>query len=124
MRVLGAEFYSRRGQEGAGAGLKVWSRERPIPLSERVPVLENMGFRVVDEHTYRITPGPNGEAGTEVWLHDMLLEPAEAAQGDFDLEALKQRLMPEDVARVAPFPIPEEWGGMTGQCSVVDGGWL
>ena len=39
-------------------------------------------------------------------------------------EALKQRLMPEDVARVAPFPIPEEWGWMTGQCSVVDGGWL
>ena len=38
----------------ARAGLKVLSRSRPIPLSERVPVLENMGFRVVDERTYHI----------------------------------------------------------------------
>ena len=35
-------------------GLKVWSHGRPIPLSERVPVLENMGFRVVDEHTFEV----------------------------------------------------------------------
>ena len=27
----------------------MWSHAKPIPLSERVPVLENMGFRVVDE---------------------------------------------------------------------------
>ena len=39
-------------------------------------------------------------------------------------QALKRRLMPEDVARVALFLISEESGGMTGQCSVVDGGWL
>ena len=43
------------------AGLKVLSRSRPIPLSERVPVLENMGFRVVDERTYHIAAGmPHG----------------------------------------------------------------
>ena len=35
-------------------GLKVWSHGRPIPLSERVPVLENMGFRVVDERTFQV----------------------------------------------------------------------
>ena len=27
-----------------------------MPLSERVPVLENMGFRVVDERTYHVAP--------------------------------------------------------------------
>src|SRR5213078_762743 len=68
--------------------LKVWSREKPIALSERVPVLENMGFRVVDERTYRIDPNDTGTA--EVWLHDMLLERADGAA--FDLEALKGRL--------------------------------
>ena len=49
---------------GAGtarAGLKVFSQSRPIPLSERVPVLENMGFRVVDERTYHIRA--EGRAG-------------------------------------------------------------
>ena len=34
------------------ARLKLWSHGRPLPLSERVPVLEHMGFTVVDESTY------------------------------------------------------------------------
>ena len=86
MRPLGADFYSRRGSDKAAAGLKVWSRQRPIPLSERVPVLENIGFRVVDELTYRIEPA----GAAEVWLHDMVLERADGAA--IELEALKQRL--------------------------------
>src|SRR5215469_3830052 len=54
-RPLGVDFYRRH--DGEGVGLKVWSYERPIPLSDRVPVLENMGFRVVDEATHRIARG-------------------------------------------------------------------
>src|SRR4051794_30187589 len=88
IRPLGADFYSRREGDRSAAGLKVWSREKPIALSERVPVLENMGFKVVDERTYRIEPSDAGAA--EVWLHDMLLERADATA--FDLEALKARL--------------------------------
>ena len=70
-RPLGVEFYPR-GEDGKSCvGLKVWSRGRPIPLSERVPVLENMGFRVVDEQTFQV----GGEPGA--WLHDMVLERAD-----------------------------------------------
>ena len=69
---LGVEFYARRGEDPGAAGLKVFSRERPIPLSERVPVLENMGFKVVDERTYRIEP--SADETQQVWLHDMQLE--------------------------------------------------
>ena len=87
-RPLGADFHGRDDGDKASAGLKVWSRERPIALSERVPVLENMGFRVVDERTYRIELG--GTEKSEVWLHDMMLERADG--GDFALEALKARL--------------------------------
>jgi glutamate dehydrogenase len=85
IRPLGADFYARSDGDKACAGLKVWSRERPIPLSERVPVLENMGFRVVDERTYRVEPGD-----ATVWLHDMMLECAD--ERAFDLEATKSRL--------------------------------
>ena len=53
-RPLGVDFHRRAGDDGNAVGLKIWSYERPIPLSERVPVLENMGFKVVDERTYRI----------------------------------------------------------------------
>ena len=85
IRPLGVDFYARREGDRVRAGLKVWSREKPIPLSERVPVLENMGFRVVDERTYRIEPGDSGAA--EIWLHDMMLERDDGAA--FDIDALE-----------------------------------
>ncbi|GJD78162.1 NAD-glutamate dehydrogenase [Methylobacterium gregans] len=59
--------------------LKVFSRGAALALSDRVPALENMGFRVIDERTYRVT-APDG---ARVWLHDMLLERASGAAVDF-----------------------------------------
>src|SRR5215472_1919615 len=95
-RPLGVDFYRR--QDGEGVGLKVWSYERPIPLSDRVPVLENMGFRVVDEATHRIARGstqgpqePQDEPqDPDVWFHDMVLTRADG--GAVDLADARQRL--------------------------------
>ena len=57
-----------------------------MPLSERVPVLENMGFGVVSERSYTIQPS-SGEA---LWLHDMnIMVPDEEAP---DLGAFKTRV--------------------------------
>src|SRR4051812_40406450 len=67
-RPLGVEFYHRGTGADPSIELKIWNHGRPIPLSERVPVLENMGFRVVDERTFEV----HGEPGA--WLHDMALE--------------------------------------------------
>ena len=78
----------RRAEHEPSTSLKVWSAGRPIPLSERVPVLENMGFKVVDERTFRIDPA--GGETREIWLHDMLLERDDG--GAIDLDALAQRL--------------------------------
>ncbi len=55
-RPLAVDFYHKVWDKQDGVGLEVWSHGRPIPLSERVPVLENMGFRVVDERTYQVDP--------------------------------------------------------------------
>ena len=85
-RPLGVDFYRQGGTGLTRAGLKVFSQSRPISLSERVPVLENMGFRVVDERTYHIKP----EGAAEVWFHDMELESASGQP--IDLAALEQRL--------------------------------
>ena len=85
-RPLGVELYRDAGEGPASAGLKVFSHSRPIPLSERVPVLENMGFRVVDERTYHIRP----QGTADVWFHDMTLE--SALGQPFDLAALRERL--------------------------------
>jgi len=85
-RPVGVAFYREQGGGPRSAGLKVFSHDRPIPLSERVPVLENMGFRVVDERTYQLQP----KASMSVWFHDMALE--SALGSDFDLAALEDRL--------------------------------
>ena len=84
-RPLGVDFHHRLEEEQRAVGLKVWSFARPLPLSERVPVLENMGFRVVDERTYHIAPQGDG-----VWFHDMLLEGRDG--GMIDLDDRKARL--------------------------------
>ncbi len=85
-RPLGVDFHHRQEEDQRTVGLKVWTFARPLPLSDRVPVLENMGFRVVDERTYQIEP----QGRTDVWFHDMLLTRADG--GMIDLDAGKARL--------------------------------
>lgn len=70
---------SRTGADGS-LGLRFYHRATAIPLSDRVPMLEAFGFRVIDERTYTIVP----RDGVERYLHDMVLEPAEPG---FDVAA-------------------------------------
>src|SRR4029079_15749019 len=56
----------------------VYSLGAPIRLSERVPVLENLGFAAIDERSYHIRPRfPDGQR--DVTLHDMVLETGDSA---------------------------------------------
>ena len=61
-------------RQGAGTDrldLKVFSRGRAMPLSERVPVLEHMGFQVVSEQTFDVR---SRHPGSDVMVvHDMSL---------------------------------------------------
>jgi glutamate dehydrogenase len=79
-------FHRPQGASASRVGLKVFSQNRPISLSERVPALEHMGFRVVDERTYPIRPAQAAEA----WLHDMELESASGQP--IDLASLENEL--------------------------------
>ncbi|MGB8633447.1 MAG: NAD-glutamate dehydrogenase [Xanthobacteraceae bacterium] len=81
-----AVFYRPQGASPARVGLKVFSQSRPISLSERVPALEHMGFRVVDERTYPIRPA----GGAASWFHDMELE--NASGQPIDLAELEDKL--------------------------------
>ena len=67
--------------------LKVYHLDAPIPLSARVPLLENMGFKVINERTYRITPADKSLC----YLHEMTLETDSGADLEFT-DALKTRL--------------------------------
>ena len=85
-RPLGVDFHHRHEEDQRTAGLKVWSFKEPLPLSARVPVLENMGFKVVDERTYYVAP----QGHESVWFHDMLLERSDGEA--IDLQATQRPL--------------------------------
>ncbi|MEO8759176.1 MAG: NAD-glutamate dehydrogenase [Devosia sp.] len=68
---LALKLSARNDGDGDGAyGLKVYHRGKPIPLSDRVPMLENFGFRVIDEHTYTVEP----KDAEPCFIHDMVLD--------------------------------------------------
>jgi len=74
-RPRAVDLYRREGDDETRVNLKVFSRNMALPLSDRVPLLENLGFRVVNERTYRVVS--TGVSGMDrVWLHDMTLERA------------------------------------------------
>ena len=82
-RSVAIDFYRAEGQPANQLHAAVYRFDAPIPLSERVPVLENLGFSVIDERSYRLMP--RFEDGVrEVSLHDMVLEVPDGAGTDFD----------------------------------------
>jgi glutamate dehydrogenase len=87
-KPLAINFYRASDADLKSVNLKVWNCERPLPLSERVPLLENMGFSVIDERTYVVERSE--AAGGTVWLHDMTL--ARADGREIEAEALDARL--------------------------------
>ena len=67
-------------------GLKLFHQASAIPLSRRVPMLENLGFNVIQERTFRIETAD----GTKSFIHDMVLENARG--GKIDLNQAEPKL--------------------------------
>ena len=68
---IAIDFYFDANQGGADASLKIYHHGDPVALSRRVPLLENMGFRVISERTFEI-----GGGDAPVYIHDMELSNA------------------------------------------------
>ncbi|MEM8695041.1 MAG: NAD-glutamate dehydrogenase domain-containing protein [Pseudomonadota bacterium] len=77
----GVRLYRLEGDRGSQLRLKLYRRGASMPLSDTVPVLENFGFRVLEEIP---TPLDGGRLG---YIHDFLLEIDDVA----DLEDLVAR---------------------------------
>ncbi len=74
------DFYRYRTDGPDAASLKIYHHGAPVALSQRVPLLENMGFRVVSEQTYEFPQA--GRDGAMVYMHDMQLVNAFGAPVD------------------------------------------
>lgn len=66
---LAIAFNNLAGEENHYLQLRLFHWESPLELSDMIPMLENLGFRVMVEHPYLIKP----EAGKQIWLQDFRL---------------------------------------------------
>ncbi len=76
--AIAIDYYRHPGQGPSQAALKIHHFGSPVALSRRVPVLENMGFRVISERTFEVADS----LGDDVFIHDMELENAFGAPID------------------------------------------
>ncbi|GAK71360.1 NAD-dependent glutamate dehydrogenase [Agrobacterium rubi TR3 = NBRC 13261] len=67
------EFYRRDDQADGVLSLKIFHRDGHLPLSRRVPLLENLGFSVISERTFDVGVVSGDDTRTIV-LHDMELK--------------------------------------------------
>ncbi len=53
--------------------IKVYHREKPLPLADQIPVMDNLGLRVISEHPHMLTLNAE-EKQEKFWIHDFELE--------------------------------------------------
>ena len=79
-RPIDVDFIADPGSNESKATVRIYNVGAPVPLSERVPVLENMGFRVISELTYQVgVSAAERDDPSSIWLHEMQLENASGA---------------------------------------------
>jgi glutamate dehydrogenase len=85
---IALDVYQTQNNEAAGLiHFKVFHRQQTLALSDVIPVLEHLGFRVVSESAFEIRP----HSGVSVWLHDFKL--AHQSVNADDLYAIKRHFM-------------------------------
>lgn len=67
---IAIDYYRHAEQKPHQAALKIYHHGSPVALSRRVPVLENIGFRVISERTFEV----GDDQSSMVFIHDMELE--------------------------------------------------
>ncbi|MEO1747615.1 MAG: NAD-glutamate dehydrogenase domain-containing protein, partial [Pseudomonadota bacterium] len=72
-RPMDVDFHRRGITDNKKAALRIYHHDTPVALSERVPILENMGFKVISEQTFKVG---RSTADTCLFVHDMEIESA------------------------------------------------
>src|SRR5690606_16744460 len=74
----------RAARNGGGLRLKFYRLGHDIPLSDALPMMENMGLRVITEHPFRIEfPGRDGDQ--VAWIQDFEVE---SPRADLDVNGI------------------------------------
>jgi glutamate dehydrogenase len=80
---LRMSLYRPRKPRGGIIRFKIFRKESPIPLSDVLPMLENLGLRIVNERPYELRMPEGGR----LWIQDFDMIPA--VDRDLDLEVIR-----------------------------------
>ncbi|MFV8571351.1 NAD-glutamate dehydrogenase [Marinobacter sp. SBS5] len=67
---LAMSFYRALEEDENTLHFKLFYPTEPLPLSDVMPIFENLGFRVIGEHPFEVTE----RSGQSVWIHDFTLQ--------------------------------------------------
>ncbi len=82
---LELRFYRRLEDPERNVRFKLYRMGCSVPLSDALPILEHMGFRIQEEHPFRID-----REDAVIWMHDFHMESADGAP--IDLANLRDKL--------------------------------
>ena len=82
---LSMNLYRPLEAEGHRLHFKLYIADQPVPLSDVLPMLENMGLKVISENPYSISPA---KADNPVWLHDFQMVTQDG--DEIDIPTIKQ----------------------------------
>jgi glutamate dehydrogenase len=68
---VAVKFAQRRADKPDEVNLRLYHHGDAIPLSSRLPILENMGFKAIEETTFEVVP-----QGKKAVIHDVVLRAA------------------------------------------------
>ncbi|MBO6784736.1 MAG: NAD-glutamate dehydrogenase, partial [Alphaproteobacteria bacterium] len=83
---LELNLYRPEDEPDSTVHLKLYHAGRPLPLSDVIPMLENMGLKVIGEEPFEVNY-LYGETTGEIWVHDFQTESRSGA--DIDLETVR-----------------------------------
>jgi glutamate dehydrogenase len=81
---IAMNFFRRADAERDVLQLKLYRRHEPIELSDMIPKLENLGFRVLVEHPYQISPA----GADQVWMLEFTLRFSLNEDGALDVASV------------------------------------
>ncbi|GBO83038.1 NAD-glutamate dehydrogenase [Marinobacter salsuginis] len=67
---LAMSFYRALEEDESTLHFKLFYPDEPLPLSDVMPIFDNLGFRVIGEHPFEVTDRHN----KTVWIHDFTLQ--------------------------------------------------
>lgn len=82
---LGMSIYRPHGVAKDIIRFKLFHPDFTVPLSDALPMLENMGLRIIGEQPYELT----FRDGRKVWINDFLMTYAKEPKFEFEIQTVK-----------------------------------